>query len=123
MFDKETKTYAHMGPQPTGEEVLHTLSYMICMNEIQKYKVIVANKETIKTIKEKSNGLLPENMVFIDAPVDDKTAYAITDNILKYAMLSSRGIILKNPEMEAMTITYGRGNGKSPFSLYDVREE
>ncbi len=123
MFDKETMTYARMGPQPTEEEVMSGLNYALCMIELTKYKVAFASKETIETIKEKSNGISLENIVFVEAPVKHNTIYAINDNSLKYTILSEKGLIQKNPEMESRMIICARGNGKSPFSFYEVKEE
>lgn len=123
MFDKETMTYARMGPQPTGEEVMSGLNYALCMIELSKYKVAFASKETIEIIKKKSKGLCLDNVVFIDAPIDHEKVCVVNDNMLKYTILLDKGLIQKNPEMESRIIIYARGNGKSPFSFYEVKEE
>lgn len=123
MSDKEARTYAHMGPQPTKEEVMSGLNYALCMIELSKYKVAFASKETIEIIKEKSNGISFENIVFVEAPVDHNTICAINDNSLKYTILLDKGLIQKSPEFESRTTVYGRGCIKSPFSLCDIMEE
>lgn len=123
MFDKEAMTYARMEPQPTGEEVMSGLNYALCMIELSKYKVAFASKESIEIIKEKSNGISIENIVFVEAPVDHNTICAINDNSLKYTILLDKGLIQKSQEFESRMIIYARKSGKSPFSLCDIKEE
>ena len=123
MFDKNAMTYASKINQPTAEEIMRGLNYALCINELQKYKVMFANEETIKSIKEKSDKISLENVVFVDTPVENGFVCVVNDYALKYKILLDKGLIKSNPEMESRSVIYGRGAGKSQFSFYDVKEE
>lgn len=123
MFDKDARTYAFIGGQRGAGKTIGTLKCMLCLNELIKYRVVIASKETINAIKGKADKLSLENMVFVDAPVDGEEVYIVNDAMMKYTILSDKGIIQKSPELESMKAIYGRGSGKSPFSFCDIKEE
>lgn len=125
MFDEDARTYALIGGQPNAEKTMSTLKRMLCLNELNKYRVVIASKETINAIKGKADKSSLENIVFVAAPVDGEKIYVVNDAMMKYRILSDKEIIQKSPELEAIEVIYGgrRGSGKSPFSFYDIKEE
>lgn len=121
--DNIMSTYSKEQDNLNEKEILDQLSYIICLNEISKYKVLSANKETIKMVKEKADDIDMENVIFIESPTEYGIMYAINDGMLKYTILLERGLIEKNIEVESKMFSYDRSDSKSKFEVYDMRGE
>jgi hypothetical protein len=90
-----------VGISGQGRNLISDLKLMACKMSVAEYTVVLANQKSIDILRSEN---LPEKMILIAGPTEDNQCYVITDEMLKYSILSGKGIIEKCDQMERLLL-------------------